>query len=727
MTKKRANTTRVCAINVNGIGAKNKSEKSLALQKWMEQQRVDVMCISEVNVNWAKVRNKDSLWERTKSWFEHRVIGVSYNVHNETYNSRQQGGTATLLKDKIAHRHRDTGFDSSGLGRWSWARISGKQGCTTRFVTVYCPVKSGSGVSTVYAQHLTELQEDPTKRFWLDLGADILQWQADGEQLILAGDWNEDIQHKNIQDWMKLFGLKEAVTSLHPGRPPPTFHRGTAPIDGIFISRELSPTRSGYLEFGELPGDHRGIWFDIHNTQILGYRMKDIPRAKARRLKLDDPRVVRTYLTKLDAIFKTKKLYSRLKSLKKAYQKGPHTPAIKVEYEAIDKIRYESMKEAEHKCRKLKMGGVPWSPKLQAARDSILFWTLILRKRRRCHVSTRRILRLKKKLKIQNELKLSDTEVAEMLTKSYTKYKALKAKAAELRWTFQEALAQVKAGEKGGDAVKTLRDMQHREQVRSTYRRVGYSLKKGQSSTTKIHIRTSEGFIEITQMIAMEEYIMKENEGKFHQTEGWCPLLEGQLFADLGIMGDGPRVHEVLSGTYKPPPETSEATKAWLQSLIVKDPKELKWRHTSFLEFQQGWRKVKEKTSSGELHFGHFKAGANTAKLGWVLYTMAMLPMHLRFSPSRWQQGTDVMLLKAPEIYFLDKLRTIVLYEADFNQENKRIGRDAMLAALKQGKIAKEQFSRPGRSAQDKTHWVNDWCLITIDSLNSHSECVHAT
>ena len=66
--------------------------------------------------------------------------------------------------------------------------------------------------------------------------------------------------------------------------------------------------------------------------------MKDIPRAKARRLKLDDPRVVRTYLTKLDAIFKTKKLYSRLKSLKKAYQKGPYTPAIKVEYEAIDKI-----------------------------------------------------------------------------------------------------------------------------------------------------------------------------------------------------------------------------------------------------------------------------------------------------------------------------------------------------------------------------------------------------
>ena len=71
------------------------------------------------------------------------------------------------------------------------------------------------------------------------------------------------------------------------------------------------------------------------------------------------------------------------------------------------------------------------------------------------------------------------------------------------------------------------------------------------------------------------------------------------------------------------------------------------------------------------------------------------------YSPKRWRQGTDVMLLKAPEIFLLKKLRTIVLYEADYNHENKRIGRDAMRLALKQGQIVKEQYSSPGRSAQD--------------------------
>ena len=58
----------------------------------------------------------------------------------------------------------------------------------------------------------------------------------------------------------------------------------------------------------------------------------------------------------------------------------------------------------------------------------------------------------------------------------------------------------------------------------------------------------------------MEKYIIKENESKFHQTEGRCPLLYGRLYRDLGAMGDGPEVPNVLNGTYTPPPGTSAVT-----------------------------------------------------------------------------------------------------------------------------------------------------------------------
>ena len=67
------------------------------------------------------------------------------------------------------------------------------------------------------------------------------------------------------------------------------------------------------------------------------------------------------------------------------------------EYEELDKIREESMKTAEKKCRKLKMGAVKWSPELQLARDTITYYSLSLRKKLGRKVSTKIIYRLPKK------------------------------------------------------------------------------------------------------------------------------------------------------------------------------------------------------------------------------------------------------------------------------------------------------------------------------------------
>ena len=123
---------------------------------------------------------------------------------------------------------------------------------------------------------------------------------------------------------------------------------------------------------------------------------------------------------------------------------------------------------------------------------------------------------------------------------------------------------------------------------------------------------------------------------------------------------------------------------------------------------------------------GHFKAGAQHPNVGWVHFHLSLIPMSSGYSPRRWQKGINVMLLKAPEVYLLQKHCTIVLYEADFNQGNKRLGREAMNMALKQGLIPEKQFSCPGRSAQD-----NVLCKqVTFDYFqfkNDPLECVRET
>ena len=702
MGRKTKNHVRICYININGIGVHKKSAKSEEIRQFMVKKNVDVMGLSETNVNWSKVCAKDTLWERTQNWFEHRSIAVSYNTKDTTGKRRsQQGGTATLLRNKMAHKHKKNGYDTSGLGRWSWISIMGSKGSITRFATVYCPLKTGQG-NTVYNQQLRELQEDPTARFWTDLGAQLLEWQSNGDQVIIGGDWNEYIRNINLTEWMALFQMKEAITTLHTHPPPPTYHRGSQAIDGIFVSESVGATRAGYLGFGELPGDHRAIWMEVPTKHIIGYKMHDIPRPRARRLKLDDPRTVDRYNRLLDIYFKTHQVYDILKGLTRDCERKQSCNMKNQEiYNKLDKIREEGMKYAEKKCRKLKMGGVAWSPKIQKARDRILFWTLLIRRRKGCHIGMRRILRIKKKLKINGEKEMLMKELQSKLDEAYQKYKALKKDAYDLRLTYQESLAQAKANTNKGDAVKILREMQQREAMRSMYKQIGNTLKPVKGSTTKIHVRSQTGFREITQTLAMEKYIIMENEQKFHQTEGWSPLLEGKLLQDIGLVGDGPRVEDILNGKYQTPEGSPPAVQRWIDTLKVKEPSHRKWIRTTMEDYQHGWKKVKEKTSSGFLHFGHFKAGTQTKYIGWVHYVMSILPMKYGFSPQRWCQGTDVMILKAPNVFLLDKLRTIVLYEADFNHENRRLGKNGMTVALQQNRIAPEQFSRPGRSAQD--------------------------
>jgi hypothetical protein len=54
--------------------------------------------------------------------------------------------------------------------------------------------------------------------------------------------------------------------------------------------------------------------------------------------------------------------------------------------------------------------------------------------------------------------------------------------------------------------------------------------------------------------------------------------------------------------------------------------------------------------------------------------SFARIPYQWGFSPSRWRKGIDVMLEKKKGVYNIDKLRAILLYEADFNQNNKKLG-----------------------------------------------------
>jgi len=73
--------------------------------------------------------------------------------------------------------------------------------------------------------------------------------------------------------------------------------------------------------------------------------------------------------------------------------------------------------------------------------------------------------------------------------------------------------------------------------------------------------------------------------------------------------------------------------------------------------------------------------------------TMANLPLKTGYLPSRWRQGLNVMLEKIPGNFNMEKLRIILLFEADFNANNKWLGRAAMYMAESLNLLADEQYS----------------------------------
>ena len=57
----------------------------------------------------------------------------------------------------------------------------------------------------------------------------------------------------------------------------------------MFTSLSLTPKQSGYLGYGEFPGDRRVLFADLGTRSIFGVISPPLLTPNARKLQLDDP------------------------------------------------------------------------------------------------------------------------------------------------------------------------------------------------------------------------------------------------------------------------------------------------------------------------------------------------------------------------------------------------------------------------------------------------------
>jgi hypothetical protein len=716
LLEKREGVCRVGLLNPSGFTLRRGSAKDDQLRELMKKMEVDIMCLPEVNVCWHKLSPRNRLAERTMGWFETLHRSVAYNYQDKLATRHQYGGTVILSINNAASRVMDSGKDDTGLGRWTWTRFRGRNGIVTRIVCAYrpCAPTGKDKIFSVYAQQQRFFDEQlddicPREAFIRDLFAAMDTWIEQGEQVIVALDANEELRSGKIATAFHERNMKEVLLQRHGRSAPPTTDNGSAVIDGIWATPSIGIERGGYLAGGEaLPRtNHRCLWMDVAYETIYGHTIPPMVRYSIRRLKLQDPRVVNRFNEAYRRWIEQHGLSQRAFNLQST-SKYPLTAQHAEEYEWLDQKKIEGLRHADYRCRKLPMGEVPWSPQLQVLRHRLGYWQLVCKKVAGRNVSTRLIERTRVKGRVERQFLRDVTfgEAREEEKEAYKRYTAFKRnKSREARDTFLDELAEAIAEEGGTKYESVVKSLKTREHMRTTHRRIRWVFNtQQQGAITFVEVQDEYGnLVERATKDEVEQACMDENEQRFRQANN-TPFMKSPLVDEFGYLGVGENAQSVLAGTYNPSPGINKYAAMLLAQLkipegIRNDPM------ADFIETEQyiqGWRHVKERTTTGSdfLHFGHFKAGVRDPIIAEFEATMAHIPYATGYSPRRWQHVVDFELLKKEGVFRPETFRTIQMYEPDFNQNNRLLGREAMAHAERHNNLAIEQYgSRKNLSA----------------------------
>ena len=104
MGMKSQNCCRIVLQNPSGLGVNKRSEKTQRIREFIENKHIDILGLPEVNVNWYLTEEGDSLWNRTRTWFEGIKISVAHNTKDSHNSTRHQfGGNAIITRNKLSY------------------------------------------------------------------------------------------------------------------------------------------------------------------------------------------------------------------------------------------------------------------------------------------------------------------------------------------------------------------------------------------------------------------------------------------------------------------------------------------------------------------------------------------------------------------------------------------------------------------------------------------------
>ena len=374
------------------------------------------------------------------------------------------------------------------------------------------------------------------------------------------------------------------------------------------------------------------------------------------------------------------------------------TKALTQTHDDIQCQQITMRKEAEQNMRKIRNGGVPWSPKLQSFRDTIELWDLIYKKKIGVRVSSNKIKRLIVATCETEALTVGRLTALKNCSLAHRAYKDIKKNAEVWRDDFMESLAKSRALRNNTSIeAEEKRIKQEEKQRKSSISIKRMRHKLGRPATTRVYYTNEDGIrVECSQKETVEEACFKENDWRFGQSEGTLPTIEPLLSA-LGYLGEKDVVEEILDGSYEIPDGVDIYTAKLIQELKMPEVVRqygIEIPTISTNNHIEWWKRQKEGTASEPeaLSFSHYKTGIDNKIVTWFDTKLRELPYKYGFTPVSWRKIVDVEILKKAGVYDIEKMRTIMLLNAEFNMNNKLLGKRMMANGERLKILQREQY-----------------------------------
>ena len=352
-------TTRIYIENLNGLTWDKDGGRWPYVCEAMATLNVDIACFSETNTDTNQYNIRSKMEAICQRQFPHSRLIMAASRYEST-SAYKPGGTAILACNAMTSIIKNHTRDR--MGRWTSISLSTKTTKQIRIISAYqvcSTMKPGSNTasSQQQAQIIEESsatdssqRKNPRQAFIHDLQTFIQQIQSNDEDIILVGDFNEEmaVNGSGIDQLATNCALAD-LFSIRLGSPriPATYQRGSRRIDFVLISPSLLPhiQAAGYDPFGyRLPSDHRGMYIDFSTEALLQQDVNPLEPADKRDFSTTSPEVVVKYVTAKMEYLVGHRFFDRMETLNSLQEPDPYLA------ESLDRDLQRAARLAARKC-----------------------------------------------------------------------------------------------------------------------------------------------------------------------------------------------------------------------------------------------------------------------------------------------------------------------------------------------------------------------------------------